>query len=67
MIKKSVRERNGTNITTKSSTKEVWSCIRDILNPESISKNSMKIETEDETIEDPLELAEKFLRRKLKN
>ena len=60
MIKKAVRENNGTNITCKSSLNEIWNCINDILKPENTRKNTIKIELEDQLIEEPDELAEKF-------
>ena len=60
LIKKAVRENNGTNITSKSSINEIWNCINDILKPENTGKNTIKIETENQLIEDPNELAEKF-------
>ena len=60
LIKKEVRENNGKNITEVSNVKEVWHCINDILKPETITINSMKIESDNHMIEDPVELAEKF-------
>ena len=59
-MKKAIRESNGKNITQQSNVKEVWNSINDILKPENISKNTIKIETETELIEDPLKLAEHF-------
>ena len=46
IIKKEVREKNGTNITNVKNVKEIWNCISDILKPEKINKTSIKIETE---------------------
>ena len=60
MIKKEVRANMGKNITDMSSVNEVWNCINDILKPENSSKSNLKIETENQLIEDPHELAEKF-------
>ena len=60
MIKKAVRENNGKNITEVSNVREVWSCINDILKPENVNKNTIKIETEDKLLEDPRELAKEF-------
>jgi hypothetical protein len=60
MIKKSVREKTGQNITNVSNVQEVWKSVNDILKPERISKNTLKIETDDKLIEDPLQLAETF-------
>ena len=60
LIKNEVREKNGKNITNVNNVKQIWSCINDILKPENSGKNSMKIETENQMIEDPLELAELF-------
>ena len=60
MIKKAVREKTGQNITKVSNVKEIWNSVNDILRPESLSKSTLKIESEDQIIEDPLELAEKF-------
>ena len=60
LIKKAVREKNGKNITDVSSGKEIWKCINDILRPEKLIKNKIKIEIENQSFEDPEELAEKF-------
>ena len=60
LIKTTVREKRGQNITSSSDVKQIWKSISDVLNPEGISKNSLKIETEDQIIESPLELAEVF-------
>lgn len=60
MIKKAVRESRGQNIINLSSTKEVWNSINDILQPDRLSKTNIRIETDGQTIEDPLEIAEKF-------
>ena len=60
LIKKAVREMNGQNITSVSSVKEVWNSLNDILKPDRVARNSLKIETENKSIEDPLELAESF-------
>ena len=55
-----MREINGKNITQVSNVREVWSCINDILKPETVNKSNIKIETEDKLLEDPQELAEEF-------
>ena len=60
VIKKVVQEKTGGNITSKSNSKEIWNSINDILSPESMIKKPLKIQTEDQLIEDPLLLAEKF-------
>ena len=60
LIKKAVREQNGKNITNENDVSQIWNCINDILRPENITKNSIKIETEGKLIEDSLELAEEF-------
>ena len=60
MIKKSVKEITGENISDASSVKEIWKSINIILKPENSNKKVLKIETNDRTIEDPLELAEEF-------
>jgi hypothetical protein len=60
LIQKEVREKTGTRITSASSVKDIWKRINDIVKPENLAKNSIKIQTEDKLIEDPLELAEKF-------
>ena len=39
---------------------EVWNSLNDILKPDRVARNSLKIETENKSIEDPLELAESF-------
>ena len=39
---------------------EIWKSVNDVLRPESTSKTTLKIETENQTIKDQLELAEKF-------
>ena len=60
LIKKAVREKTGKNITSESSVNEIWKSVNDVLRPESTSKTTLKIETENQTIKDQLELAEKF-------
>ena len=60
LIKRAVREKNGQNITNESSVNEVWNSINYILKPEKSAKSSLKIETENQVIEEPLELAHKF-------
>ena len=60
IIKKAVREKNGHNITEKSSLNQVWNTVNDILKPERSARSSVKIETENKVIENPLELAETF-------
>ena len=60
LIKNAVKGNTGRNITSDSSVKDIWKSINDILKPNSLVKTSIKIQTEDKLIEDPLELAEKF-------
>ena len=60
LIKKAVREKAGRNITNESTMKEVWKGINDIIKPESNTKNFLKIETEEGTLEDFLQVAEEF-------
>ena len=62
LIKKAVREKAGRNITNESTMKEVWKGINDIIKPERNTKNFLKIETEEGTLEDPLQLAEEFVK-----
>merc|ERR1711997_1307611 len=62
LIKKAVRERAGRNITNESTMKEVWKGINDIIKPERNTKNFLKIETEEGTLEDPLQVAEEFVK-----
>jgi hypothetical protein len=69
MIKKAVRVNNGQNVSSVSTVKEIWNNINDILKPEKSARSSLKIETENKIIADPLELARHlmcFSRRKLK-
>ena len=54
LIKSTVRERNGQNITSESTPKDIWNGINDILKPETTSKSKLRIETENQSIEDPL-------------
>ena len=54
LIKKAVRENTGKNITSASNVKDIWNSINDILKPEKVAKNSIKIETNGKLIEDPL-------------
>ena len=60
MIKNAVRENAGKNITSASNVKDIWNSIGDILKPERLAKPSIKIQSGDELIEDPLQLAETF-------
>ena len=60
VIKKSVREKTGKNITSSSSMKEIWKSVNDILKPNTLTRNSIMIQTGNKLIKDPLELAEKF-------
>ena len=60
MIKKAVRVNNGQNVSSVSTVKEIWNNINDILKPEKSARSSLKIETENKIIADPLELAETF-------
>ena len=60
LFKNAVRENSGKNITSASSGKDIWNSINDILKPESLAKHSIKIQTEDQLIEDPLQIAEAF-------
>ena len=60
LIKKSIREKAGKNITSISSIKDIWRSVQDILKPETLNRNSILIQTGNQLIEDPLELAEKF-------
>ena len=59
-IKKEVTEKAGRNITNTSSIKEIWNSINDILRPDTLSRNRIKIQTKEKVIEDPFELAELF-------
>ena len=60
MIKNAVRENAGKNITSASNVKDIWNSIGDILKPERLAKPSIKIQSGDKLIEDPLQLAETF-------
>ena len=60
MIKNAARENAGKNITSASSGKDIWNSINDILKPERLAKPSIKIQTENQLIEDPLQIAEAF-------
>ena len=60
MIKKAVRENNGKNGTSESNVKQIWNCINDILRPENLNQQSLKIESENQLLEHRQELAEKF-------
>ena len=55
LTKKAVRSKVGKNVTNKSSIKEVWNCINDILKPKSMNSENMKIETDGYLIEEPQE------------
>ena len=50
----------GKNITSASPGKEIWNSINDILKPGRLDKSSMKIQTENQLIEDPLQITEAF-------
>ena len=60
LIKKAIKENAGTNITAESSTKDFWRSINDILRPDNPKKNTLKIEVENQIIDDPQVLAEEF-------
>ena len=60
LIKNTVREIAGKNITSASNGKDIWNSINDILKPERLAKHSIKIQTENQLIEDPLRIAETF-------
>ena len=57
LIKRFVREKTGSNVTSKSSVKEIWKNVNDILRPGNFTKNSIKIKVQDQMIEDPQLLA----------
>ena len=57
-IKKSIRAKAGKNVTSSSSIKDKWKSVNDILKPDTLTRNSMMIQTGNKMIEDPLELAE---------
>ena len=40
--------------------KDIWNCINIVLKPETSAKNKLKIEINDQTIEDPQILANEF-------
>jgi len=58
VIKNAVRENTGRSITSASSGKEIWNSINDILRPESLAKTSIKIQTENQLIEDSQQVAD---------
>ena len=60
LVKTAVREKRGQKIDSLSNVTQIWKCITDVLNPEGISKNSLKIEKEGQVMESPSELAEVF-------
>ena len=60
LVKNAVRENAGKNITSASTGKEIWNSINDILKPGRLDKSSIKIQTENQLMEDPLQIAEAF-------
>ena len=61
MIKKEVKRKTGENITSNSNMKDIWNCINIVvLKPETSAENKLKIEINDQTIEDPQILANEF-------
>ena len=60
IIKSFVREKAGQNITSDSNVQEIWKSVNGILRPQKCSPNTLKIETMDKVIEEPLQIAEKF-------
>ena len=60
VIKNAVREITGKSITSASSGKEIWNSINDILRPERLAKTSIKIQTENQVIEDPQQISDAF-------
>ena len=59
-LKRQWEKKTGKSITYDSSVKEIWKSIVDILNPLTLAKTKIKIQKDDNLIEDPLELAETF-------
>ena len=60
VIKNAVREITGRSITSASSGKEIWNSINDILRPERLANTSIKIQTENQLIEDSQQVADGF-------
>ena len=60
LIKKAVREKAGGNITSEPNVTQVWRNVNDILKPDNLVRQSIKIEEANELIEDPKCLAEKL-------
>ena len=60
LVKKSVKQACGKNITKESSVNDVWKAVRYVLKPESTARNQLKINVENKVIEDPQVLAEEF-------
>ena len=60
LLKKAVKEARGRNVTEKSTIMEIYRTIKDILRPENLAKNSLKVQDGKVLIEDPEALAETF-------
>ena len=55
-----MREKAGNNIIQESNVNDIWKSINDILNPQKLARNSIKKEANDQLLDDPLEIAERF-------
>ena len=62
MLKKAILEARGINITSKSSLNQIWKVIAEVLRPEMLACNQMKIMINGEPSEDPKVLAEEFVK-----
>ena len=62
MLKKAILEAQGINITSKSSLNQIWKVISEILRPEMLASNQMKIMVNGTPSEDPKVIAEELVK-----
>ena len=60
MTKKGVQEETGNCVTKESTMNWIWSSIKGILNSDHLTKNSLKIQIDDQLIQDPIEVVEHY-------
>ena len=62
LVKKVILENEGINITGKSSLNQIWKVIGDVLRPERLATNQLKVLVNDTVSEDPKVISEAFVK-----
>ena len=62
LVKKVILENEGINITEKSSLNQIWKVIGDVLRPERLATNQLKVMVNDTVSEDPKVISEAFVK-----